>query len=226
MALSKRLTLISALVPNGARVCDIGTDHGYLPIELAKRGDIKSIIATDIREKPLAGAEKNIKAAGVRGISLRLCDGLSGISSGDADTVIIAGMGGEVISSILEHSPLPSSAPAPLLILQPTTSPEYLRRFLCENGFEIISDTALCENGKLYSVMTAQYMGVLCDFPEEFFYCGKVDPETADGKKYIEKQYLRLKRCADALESVNGKQKDCEHYKKLSDAIKQKLTEN
>jgi tRNA (adenine22-N1)-methyltransferase len=73
MALSLRLALISALVPPGARVCDIGTDHGYLPIELIKRGDIKSVIATDIREKPLASAEKNIKAAGVSGITLRLC---------------------------------------------------------------------------------------------------------------------------------------------------------
>ena len=78
MALSLRLALISTLVPPGARVCDIGTDHGYLPIELIKRGDIKSVIATDIRKMPLANADKNIKATGVGGITLRLCDGLEG----------------------------------------------------------------------------------------------------------------------------------------------------
>ena len=149
MALSLRLALISALVPHGARVCDIGTDHGYLPIELIKRGDIKSVIATDIRKMPLASAEKNIKAAGVGGITLRLCDGLEGIAQNEVDTVITAGMGGEVIASILARSAIPTASPAPLLILQPTTSPEFLRQFLCENGFEIISDTALCENAKL-----------------------------------------------------------------------------
>ena len=226
MALSLRLTLISALVPPGARVCDIGTDHGYLPIELIKHGDIKSVIATDIREKPLANAEKNIKAAGVGGITLRLCDGLEGIAQNEVDTVITAGMGGEVIASILTRSDLPTAAPAPLLIMQPTTSPEFLRRFLCENGFEILSDTALCENAKLYSVITARYTGEKYSCGEEFYYCGKVDPQTADGAKYIEKQYLRLKKCADALENIPEKLEEYTRLAEISAALKRKLTEN
>lgn len=226
MALSLRLTLISALVPPGARVCDIGTDHGYLPIELIKRGDIKSVIATDIRKMPLANAEKNIKSAGVGGITLRLCDGLESIAQNEVDTVITAGMGGEVIASILARSAIPTASPAPLLILQPTTSPEFLRRFLCENGFEIISDTAICENKKLYSVMTARYTGEKYNFGEEFYYCGRVDPQTADGAKYIEKQYSRLKKCADALENIPEKREEYTRLAEISAALKKKLTEN
>ncbi len=226
MALSLRLALISALVPPGARVCDIGTDHGYLPIELIKRGDIKSVIATDIRKMPLASAEKNIKAAGVGGITLRLCNGLEGIAQNEVDTVITAGMGGEVIASILARSAIPTASPAPLLILQPTTSPEFLRQFLCENGFEIISDTALCENAKLYSVITARYTGERYNFGEEFYYCGRVDPRTEDGAKYIEKQYSRLKKCADALENIPEKREEYTRLAEISAALKKKLTEN
>ena len=224
--ISDRLKTVAHMCDKGAVVADIGTDHGYLPIELIKRGDIKSVIATDIREKPLASAEKNIKAAGVGGITLRLCDGLEGIAQNEVDTVITAGMGGEVIASILARSPLTTAAPAPLLILQPTTSPEFLRRFLCENGFEILSDTALCENAKLYSVITARYTGERYSCSEEFYYCGKVDPQTADGAKYIEKQYLRLKKCADALENIPEKREEYKRLAEISAALKKKLTEN
>ena len=135
-------------------------------------------------------------------------------------------MGGEVIASILARSAIPTASPAPLLIMQPTTSPEFLRRFLCKNGFEIISDTAICENKKLYSVMTARYTGEKYNFGEEFYYCGRVDPRTEDGAKYIEKQYLRLKKCADALEDIPEKREEYRRFAKISAALKKKLTEN
>ena len=101
--LSLRLSTIASLVPKGAFVCDVGTDHGFLPIFLMESGKARGVIATDINEKPLKKAKENLKKTGTEGITLRLCDGLSGIKKGDADTVIIAGMGGEVISGILER---------------------------------------------------------------------------------------------------------------------------
>lgn len=223
MALSKRLSVIAALVPHGARVCDIGTDHAYLPIELARRGDIKSIIATDINEKPLASAKKNLEKAGVTSVSLRLCDGLSGISSAEGDTFIIAGMGGEVIAGILAASPIPTTEPCPLLILQPTTSPEVLRSFLVGGGFKIIGETAINENGHLYSVITAKYSGEKLTHSEAYYYYGELNPANECDRLYIKKQYERLEKCADALSENQKLSEKYLYYKTLADELKLKL---
>lgn len=224
MALSRRLLLIASLVPKGARVCDIGTDHARLPIYLIKEKKAEHVIATDIRPMPLENAKKNVELSGVTGIELRLCDGLSAINKNETDAVIIAGMGGEVISGIISRAELTREQPHPLLILQPTTSPEALRRYLYENGFEILTETALKENGKLYSVMTACFTGKTKKMPEHFYFTGKVDANTEDGYLYIQKQYIRLKKCADALTNIPEKQAEYLHYKKLSDEILRLIT--
>ena len=224
MALSRRLLLIASLVPKGARVCDIGTDHARLPIYLIKEKKAKHVIATDIRPMPLENAKKNVEFSGVTGIELRLCDGLSAVSKEEIDTVIIAGIGGEVISGIISRAEPLREQPYPLLILQPTTSPEALRRYLYENGFEILTETALKENGKLYSVITACFTGEAKKMPEHFYYTGKVDANTKDGYLYIQKQYIRLKKCADALTNIPEKQSEYLHYKKLSDEILRLIT--
>lgn len=223
MALSKRLSVIAALVPHGARVCDIGTDHAYLPIELARRGDIKSIIATDVNEKPLASAKRSLKKAGVTSVSLRLCDGLSGISPAEADTFVIAGMGGEVIAGILAASTIPTTEPYPLLILQPTTSPEVLRSFLVGGGFKIIGETAIDENGHLYSVITAKYSDEKLTHSEAYYYYGELDPANECDRLYIKKQYERLKKCADALSENQKLSEKYLYYKTLTDELKLKL---
>lgn len=225
MALSRRLLLIASLVPKGARVCDVGTDHGRLPIYLIEKKIAERVIATDIRPLPLENAKKNVAASGVKGIDLRLCDGLSAVKNEETDTVIIAGIGGEVISGIISRSELPRKQPYPLLILQPTTSPEALRRYFYQNGFEIKSETALKENGKLYSVMTARFTGETKEMPEYFYFAGKIDPKTEDGYLYIQKQYIRLKKCADALCDIPEKQAEYLHYKELSDQILKLLTD-
>lgn len=224
MALSLRLKLIASLVPKGARVCDVGTDHARLPIHLMENNIAECVIATDIRPLPLENAEKNVAASGVSGIELRLCDGLSAVKESEADTVIIAGIGGEVISGIISRADLLRNQPYPLLILQPTTSPEALRRYLYENGFEIKTEAALKENGKLYSIITACFIGETKEMPEYFYYTGKVDPKTEDGYLYIQKQYIRLKKCADALINIKEKQSEYLHYKKLSDDTLRILT--
>ena len=224
MALSLRLKLIASLVPKGARVCDIGTDHALLPIYLIENNIAEFVIATDIRPLPLENAKKNVTASGVSGIELRLCDGLSAVKKSEVDTVIIAGIGGEVISGIISRAELIRNQPYPLLILQPTTSAEALRRYLYENGFEIKAETALKENGKLYSVITARFTGKVKKMPEHFYYIGMVDPKTEDGYLYIQKQYIRLKKCADALINIPEKQAEYLRYKKLSDDTLRILT--
>ena len=221
--LSKRLKLIASLVPNGARVCDIGTDHGYLAIELKKSGKAASVIAADINSAPLENAKKNIEKSGVSGIVLRLCDGLSGIAPEETDTVIIAGMGGEVIAGILERGSSVVNNCDKTVILQPTTSPEILRKFLYDNGLQIRKEIAVLENGKIYSVMLVKFTGNIQKCDEYFYYTGKVDKNTEFGRLYIEKQLNRCLKCARPLEFVPGKTQEYLYYKNIVSGIENHL---
>lgn len=222
--LSLRLKTIAALVPHGARVCDIGTDHGYLSIYLKQQNTASSVIATDLREKPLESARRNIALSGVNGIELRLCDGLSGIKETEADTVIIAGMGGEVIAGILSACEWIKKAEM-TLILQPTTSGEALRRFLICGGFDIETEVPVSENGKLYSVMKCRFTGNTEKADEYFYYIGKVSPATDDGRLYIEKQQNRAFKCMEALKNIPSKHKELEYYRSVYEGITKRLSE-
>ena len=212
MTLTKRLSLIASLVPENSNVCDVGTDHAYLPIMLIKSKKARRVIATDIRPLPLENARKNIALSGVVGIETRLCDGLSSVKKSEADTVIIAGIGGEVISGIIKRTGWLKLSPPVLLILQPTTSPEILRRCLYENGFEISDETAVEENGKVYSVIRSIYTGKTTCCPDWFYYIGKTDVLSPDGRLYAEKQYNRLFSCATALQNLPDKKAEYEFY--------------
>ena len=219
VTLSKRLKLIASLVPNGARVCDIGTDHGYLSIDLIKNGIAKSVIATDVNEKPLSRAKKNIENSGTKGIELRLCDGLEGVSAGEVDTVIIAGMGGEVIAGIINRGEDVVKRNDKILLLQPTTSPEALREYLFKNGYEILKEEPIEENEKLYSVMVCKYSGIITENAPYTYFIGKVSPEKPDGALYIKKQYKRCFKCALALEGITKKEESYNYYSSVAKAL-------
>lgn len=223
-SLSRRLEFIASQVPQGAKLCDIGTDHAYLPIALIKGCRIKSAIAADINEKPLETARENIKRSGANGITLRLCDGLSGINSGEADTVVIAGMGGEVIAGILDRCSWIKDREI-LLILQPTTSAEVLRRWLCDNLFGIETETALIDGGRVYSVITTRFSGAPVLADKAFLYVGKVDPGTAAGALYIKKQLNRCLGCAKALESIKDRQSEYLYFRSAAEEIAKLLGE-
>ena len=222
--LSLRLKTIAAIVPVGARACDIGTDHGYLSIYLRQQYIAKTVIACDLNRKPLDTAKKNIEKLNADNITLRLCDGLQGIKRDEIDTVIIAGMGGNVISDILSHCPFNLDDEI-TFILQPTTSAEVLREFLCKNGFEIISETPVFENGKLYSVMLVRYSGVIAETDIGFYYIGKLDKRDPAGLKYIEKQEKRLLKASKATQGIPEKQNDYIHFFKAYNYIKKFLSE-
>ena len=104
MILTPRLACMAALVPQNARLADIGTDHGKLPISLLLDGHIASAIGSDIRSGPLAHAERNAKEHNVS-LSLRLAPGLEAVRAEECDTVTIAGMGGQTIAEILTAAP-------------------------------------------------------------------------------------------------------------------------
>ena len=223
--LSLRLSTIASLVPKGAFVCDVGTDHGFLPIFLMESGIARGVIATDINEKPLKKAEENLKKTGAEGITLRLCDGLSGVKKGEVHTVIIAGMGGEVISGILERGKEITENAHITLILQPTTSPEFLRKYLYETGFEIIKEIPVEEKGKLYSVMLVRFRGNPQKKEDWVYFVGLVDPKDPVGRRYIEKQKLRAYKCMMALEHIEEKQQEFKFHKEIYDNL-WRLTED
>lgn len=222
--LSIRLKTIASLVPHGARVCDIGTDHGYLSIHLKKKNIAKTVIATDLNEKPLLSAKANIQKSGVSGIDLRIGSGLSPINQTEVDTVIIAGMGGEVISGILGECDWINDSNI-TLILQPTTSADFLRRFLNTNGFEIKSEKAVSENRKLYSVMEVNFSGNTTPKPEYFYYIGTLKPQTPEETMYIKKQQKILCNCIKSLENIPEKREFYEKYKSAFRGITEILTE-
>ncbi len=222
--LSLRLKTIASLVPIGARVCDVGTDHARLPIYLKQTGIAKSVIATDLNEKPLEFAKKNIEKSGIDGITLRLCNGLAAVKNGEADTVIIAGIGGEVISLILGNCNWIKNSSI-TLILQPTTSPEVLRKLLISKGFNILTETPLYENGKIYSIMTACFYGSTTQYPEHFYYIGKV-PKNEIGIIYIKKQQKRIFDCMNAYKNIPKKKKEYEYFKKIYTEIEKTLMGN
>lgn len=223
--LSKRLKTIASLVPNGTRVCDIGTDHAYLPIYLKQNNIAKTIIASDLNRKPLLTAQKNIDKAGVSGIELRFGNGLSVLKENEVDNIIIAGMGGEVISGIIDDCKWIKNSKY-TLILQPTTSAEFLRRFLTQNGFETVSEIPLSENGKIYSIMQVNFTNNTKKYPEHYYYIGNITPENDEGLFYIQKQQKILSKCINSLENIPSKQEELKKYKTAFLNISKILTEN
>ncbi|MFQ8765534.1 MAG: class I SAM-dependent methyltransferase [Oscillospiraceae bacterium] len=137
LPISKRLLCCASMVQSGARVADIGTDHGYLGIYLLQTGAARHVIACDLRKDPLENARRNAKLFGVDGeMELRLSDGLEKILPDEVDTVVMAGMGGDLIQRILSQCPW-RKREGLQFILQPQSAGNVLRRWLCEDGFEI-----------------------------------------------------------------------------------------
>lgn len=154
-----RLSLCADYVRKGSRLADIGTDHGYLPIALCQSGKIPSALACDINPLPLRSAEDNIAKFSLGNvIKTRLSEGLKAVSSDEVDDVVIAGMGGELIRDILTAAPWVKDANKHL-VLQPMTRHDDLVKWLVENGFAIIQQAAVLDDGKYYTVISVRFSG-------------------------------------------------------------------
>lgn len=153
MKLSDRLELVVSFVEPAKRAADVGTDHGYVPVELVRRGIAEQAFAMDVRKGPLFHAEENIRLAGLENkIETRLSDGLEKLSPGEADTVIIAGMGGELVIHILENGRHMWDT-VNQWILSPQSELHKVRRWLHDNGFVIAAEGMVFEDGKYYTVL-------------------------------------------------------------------------
>ena len=157
--MNKRLETIVDMVQNGRGLIDVGTDHGYLPVCLARRGYTGLLFASDINDAPLASARKTAREALVEDrIEFLLCDGLDGCPPEKIDTIVIAGMGGDLICRILDRAEWCLNE-AYTLILQPMTKAEVLRYWLVNNGFSLQEERIVCDGGKLYQVILSRYTG-------------------------------------------------------------------
>jgi len=174
VALSLRLLALAEMVTPGMRVCDVGCDHGFLSIYLVQKQISSGVIAMDVRSGPLSRAIKHIAEFGLESyIELRLSDGLDGLREGEADTLVMAGMGGRLMMKILtrDHE---KAIRLKELILQPQSELMHFREFLRMRGYRTVAENIIEEEGKFYPMMKAVYTGETAAVANPLFdYCGE-----------------------------------------------------
>lgn len=154
-----RLLSSADLVRAGAVLADVGTDHGYLPIFLLKRGRIERAVLSDINEGPLAKARENVSASSLsEKCEIILCDGAAALAGKGITDYAVCGMGGELIAEIISSAPQMKERGI-RLILQPMSRHAHLRRYLCSHGFTILTERYSTSAGKHYVTILAEYTG-------------------------------------------------------------------
>ena len=165
--LSDRLSAVAAMVTEGNRVADVGTDHGWVPVYLVSQGRVPSAIAMDVRPGPLSRAREHILLHGLKDrIETRLSDGLEALAQGEADTLILAGMGGLLMEKILRKD-FAVAASFREWILQPQSDVPHLRRMLAAGGWVPDREDMVLEDGKYYTMMHIPVPPAAGDRPPE-----------------------------------------------------------
>ena len=150
ISLSDRLSMVSSLLGNANVIADVGCDHGYLPIYLLETGAYSSAIAMDVNEGPLRKARENIRLHNLsERIDIRLSDGVSKLTVGEADSISICGMGGNVMMHILQMGE-PVFKSTSVIVIQPQSEYALLRKYLLENGYVFDDEDIVFEDGKYY----------------------------------------------------------------------------
>lgn len=163
----------ASFVTPGNRMCDVGTDHAYIPIALVQEGTVPSALAMDVNEGPLERAKEHIREFRLEScIHTRLSDGVQALHPGEADSVLIAGMGGALTIKILSEGRQVLES-VKELILQPQSELDKVRRYLAESGYSIEREEMVQEDGKYYTVMKAVVGEKLYD-REIFYHYGKL----------------------------------------------------
>lgn len=205
--LPKRLETIIERMPDAGCLADIGCDHAYVAIEAVRRGRAARALACDVRKGPLQQAAEHILCAGLAGkIETRLSDGLEKVAPGEADTVVVAGMGGPLMERILQGR-LGDFAH---FVLSPQSEIPHFRRFLLAEGMQIDEETMLIDEGKYYVILNvskradAASSDSMYVTEEDFLYGGRLlrrlDPVL---KSFLEKEKTRYEgilRQTDSLE--------------------------
>lgn len=217
-----RLRMLLDVLASARTVADIGCDHAYLPILLAREGRAAHIIAADVREGPLRRAQENIARFGLTGrIETRLGDGLSPLTPGEAEAIAIAGMGGTVICQILQEGETVARA-ADLLVLQPMSAAPDLRRFLYQNGYCLLRERLVQEDARIYTVLIAQN-GKAQRFTELDCY---ISPALRAERPplfsaYAEKLYTQLRSAISGMRQAQRPHARLEEYEILLKELEQ-----
>ncbi len=177
MELSKRLTAVAGMVTKGNIVCDVGCDHGYVSLYLVQNKISPHVIAMDIRKGPLSHAKQHISMYGLDDyIETRLSDGMEKLAPKEAETLILAGMGGRLMEEIITKE-FEKAYDLKELILQPQSEIPGFRKFLRDKGFEIVDEDMVYEEGKFYPLMRV----VPCGRGDGTDVCANKPDEAEDG---------------------------------------------
>lgn len=220
--LSNRLLAAAGMVTKGNIVADIGCDHAYTSIYLCQEGIAPKVIAMDVNKGPLQGARAHVEQAGLsEKIDIRLSDGLEKLSPGEADTVLLCGMGGLLMIKILSDYP-EATASVKELILQPQSEAGEVRRFLHKQGYRITKEHMLKEDGKFYVMMRAEQSSEPQVYEKECEYLyGKL---LLEEKNEVLKEFLcrehRLR--SDVLEALD--RQETENAKARKETLRQEFT--
>lgn len=213
-----RLEACAAFVRRGKIAADIGTDHAYLPIWLVRSGIVPYAYASDINEEPIRSAMNNINSYGLNEkIIAFTADGLSKIPEDKVDDIIIAGMGGDNIAGILSGAKWLKNARY-RLIMQPMSRASRLREHLFGNGFDIIEERAVCEAGRIYTVICAEYSGRNSSFDDYDIYAGRLDGSDPNAAALLKKQAGILFSIAEGC-AAKGDYSGKAHYVMLAQKL-------
>ena len=209
-----RLRLCASFVRDGSRLADIGTDHAYLPVWLCRIGKCSCAIAADVNAEPLKRGYETIADADMTDlVKTRLSDGLKEINIDEADDIVIAGMGGELISKIIDECSFKTDS-SKHFILQPMTKSETLIKWLCDNGYEILNQDCCVASNKCYTVLLVKYTGERVARDEIFYYLANLTPtENPTHLQFVKGHIKRL------LNQANGDVRFAMLAKRLEEII-------
>ena len=191
MELSKRLNLIANYIDKCDTLVDVGTDHGYIPIYSVLKDICKKSIATDINKDPLDKAKLNSIFEGVdENVEVRLGGGLDPIKKGEAQGLVIAGMGGNLIRDILEADKEKAKG-FDFIILQPAQNPEVLREYIYTNGYEVIEEDLCIDEEKYYELFKVRVKDGESTELDPIYY--EISPKLLRDKNPIMKEYIASK---------------------------------
>lgn len=206
MQLSKRLQAVADMVGEADCLADVGTDHGYVPIYLAEKGKIQRAIAMDINPGPLMRAQEHIRAhALTERIETRLSDGVKELIKGEADAVVVAGMGGALTIRILTEGRQVLEG-VNTIVLQPQSEIASVRKYLYENGYFIESENMVLDEGKYYPMMRAR-RGWKQGWEKTEYAYGKylIENRSPVLASFLDKEETA---CQQVLEALNGREGD------------------
>lgn len=205
MRLTDRLLKIASLVDEGKKVADIGTDHGYIPVYLLKNKKIDFAILADVNKGPLENAKKEVRHNKLEDkVDLRLGSGIEVLNENEVDQIIIAGMGGILISELLEAKKIVAQN-AQKLILQPMQAQSELRKYLYENGYEVINELLVKEDFRIYEIIEAKYTGKQTEVRDKIYY--EVPNKLIENKDELLVEFINKKINAyeNIIKKLEGK---------------------